>query len=781
MTAFSATATDWYLKQKENSGSHNSFFNAGQWRMRGVSPATDGTDGDPLNADDTYAVIWNYFLRAKAPNSSSPASFAGKKLTIEQGYLLQYESSSCGTWFNSDGLVLQEGTWYYAGGVANSTSTIHGSIKVISAAAKPFCIASPSAGTTFDFQDALSTDDSSAVLCIGVGKNYDGGEIGEERFSLVLNGSCADFLGTMVVTSRYDNTESSFGTRLLVGTASVGGMIAMRRGTVLELATGLPGLSVGTLALDGGGRVALSAFGQTITATSALSVTDGPVEISVSDDTGATVPSAGATNEVALVVVPRTVALDADDFRLAGITNSSPLASFAGLRVVESGETKTLVARFIPVATLVTGDSGTFTYPGSTGCSSLTQPSHWSDGDEVRTGVAYLVTKVDDQARTLLTPGGLKVDYAFPGDSLTIDTGCSLFLFNKSFSAPLVRFRAGASLSVGDSSGGVITGGKVIAESGTVSMTARSGNIVKIESELEGAAEISVGRAGGTGAPQANNEFTGTNLNFLGSFYIGQNSEPDMERKFQTLWVSDERNLGGRLAAFNYNALRMDRMARLRTRTSFTLTPAYNRGVYVNQLARFYADEGMTLGMNAALTMNGKLVKEGPGVLAMGGTMKYLNASSVPADTPRANSNLLEVAEGTLRVTAAEAIDGLAVTLDVGSRLVLSFNGGDAALRERGIVNVKSSTPFAIDAAFGGIMPFSVELPAGYVPSNGDTFGLFTVATSALADEVKAMLPRIRTGLSGWRMEAFTREDAVSGGVTVAARMKPAGFTVVVQ
>jgi hypothetical protein len=190
----------------------------------------------------------------------------------------------------------------------------------------------------------------------------------------------------------------------------------------------------------------------------------------------------------------------------------------------------------------------------------------------------------------------------------------------------------------------------------------------------------------------------------------------------------------------------------------------------------------MEMGMNAVLTMNGLLRKEGAGKLSMGGKVMFLGGNSLPGDEPRANSNLFEIVEGTVEVDKATALDGLETTFHAGTRLLLRVDRDDADLTARGIVNFKSNKPFSLSGTFeGDKMPVAFVFAENDAPVIGEELALITVNASA-ADSVEALLPAtVRTGVRGVVAEVFRREPNEDSTVTFAARIRRYGFRFVVR
>ena len=785
VVALNLHALDWYLISNENDSSHNSWYNAHRWRVKNSNPYINGEQGAELSSDDTYSVIWDFRVQAKVRPGESYGEFVGKRLTIEQGYLLHSLAGIAGaekiTYFRNEGLFLQNGCWYYNGGNPDRVVITEGAVTIESSADAPFMLAAKYDRNSFILRGPLVSE-KTAVFQIGVGRDFNKNEISKENFSVTLAGDCMGYQGSIIVTSAVENASSAYGCMLTLATSDFTGALTFCPGTRLAIPDSVQKKTVGSISLNGRGLLAMSNR-MPLSITNSFSIVNGPVPLEISLAADCVPTDFAVTNRVAILEYPAESGIATDDFIPCAAGNDMIMASFAGLEMSEADGVRTISAVLTPVVVQTVGDIADNNYQGEEASSLYAHdPAHWSDFHNVHSGANYLVTKIDGKATTLLTAGPLKDSYVFPGESLTIGSGCQLRHFNSSIYVKRLNFRSGSHMYVGNNSGGVVSGDVVRVESGEVKFSAYIGCKVRIESEIEGNANIWFGQIGGVGSPQAFNEFTRLNTNFFGSIYVRQNVSPDLEKKFQTLYVSDERNLGGKLGMFNYKALTLEHMSQLRTRKSFVLTEKMNRGVYVNGVGRFYADDGMEMGMNAVLTMNGLLRKEGAGKLSMGGKVMFLGGNSLPGDEPRANSNLFEIVEGTVEVGKATALDGLETTFYAGTRLLLRVDRDDADLIARGIVNFKANKPFSLSGTFeGDKMPVAFIFAEDDAPVIGEELALITVNASA-ADSVEALLPAtVRTGVSGVVAEVFRREPNDDRTVTFAARIRRYGFRFVVR
>ena len=194
--------------------------------------------------------------------------------------------------------------------------------------------------------------------------------------------------------------------------------------------------------------------------------------------------------------------------------------------------------------------------------------------------------------------------------------------------------------------------------------------------------------------------------------------------------ISDAKNLGGARAAYAYDALHIEHYAKLVIREDVTLANGLNRGVSIGDIGRLWQPAGKTLTINQPITLWGNLSKEGPGTLVLGGSSLKFNGAT-QADAPTANSNLVTVAEGALKVTNAAALDGAAITFKSGTSLIVDpaataatalrcVKSGSSLTAEGGSLTVAFGEATAticepvICTATRGDLAFTVVRPNGY-------------------------------------------------------------------
>ena len=161
------------------------------------------------------------------------------------------------------------------------------------------------------------------------------------------------------------------------------------------------------------------------------------------------------------------------------------------------------------------------------------------------------------------------------------------------------------------------------------------------------------------------------------------------------LIVSDGRALGGAREEFAFDALFLEHHSELLVRDNVTLEAGLNRGVAIGDFGYVWMPEGKNLTINQPLNLTGTLTKRGLGTLTLAGAAMTFGSDGQSA-TPIANSNLLMVAAGTLRIANADAADGAAISFAAGTSLLVGTN--DTAVTALRSVKAGSSLTAAAGA-----------------------------------------------------------------------------------
>ena len=271
----------------------------------------------------------------------------------------------------------------------------------------------------------------------------------------------------------------------------------------------------------------------------------------------------------------------------------------------------------------------------------------------------------------------------------------------------------------------------------------RGSKLLFVESTISGSADLRL-HSIFVGASKHNPgyiEFTALNTNFTGrviTYNDVDTGRAPTESATLTVFATDGRNLGGPLADFTYDALTLSGWCKLATVTHSVVFDQANRGVLVKGNGQVEATEGDTLTFMNPLTMAGELVKQGPGTLALGGAMRFIDGEE--ATEPLAGTNVVTVKAGWIKPLATNALDGAALAFGTGTGIRLDVSPTADGLAERGFVNVKANGSVGLAAgATGKIMLAFDGMPSGTV-----TLGVATLPARADAEALCSLLQVVR-------------------------------------
>ena len=407
--------------------------------------------------------------------------------------------------------------------------------------------------------------------------------------------------------------------------------------------------------------------------------------------------------------------------------------------------------------------------------------------------------------RNIYTPNIGNDFYAFPGKTLFLSSA-GLYAFNASLgfvcdelvlrnSEIRMASQGAPDSSRKDESGNAYTVWKVrggIRVSGSNTLTCYGvREMIQVEAEVEGDGDIkattlniAASYLDDTGA----HEFAALNTNFLGKVkvsvadnttkYADQGIVVPNWQQHVRLFVSDERNLGGARDSFAWDALYLEQYSDIYALNNVTFTDGWNRGIAIGNIGRMNVPSNLTMSIWRPLNVNGNLVKEGNGTLALGGTLTF--GGSAQSATPTGGANLLTVAGGRIKPLAKDAFDGLAITFTNNAALCVDGTPADAALRQYGLVNTKEATAPVSLAANQSRLPVIVDFgDAVEPPADEWTVGIVTLETAkAEALKSKMYLP-VRSPFPNWRGEL----DVVSNGdgtSTVVVNYKHTGIILII-
>jgi hypothetical protein len=240
----------------------------------------------------------------------------------------------------------------------------------------------------------------------------------------------------------------------------------------------------------------------------------------------------------------------------------------------------------------------------------------------------------------------------------------------------------------------------------------------------------------------------------------------------QTLSVAATNQLGGVIPEMAWDGISLRRMCRIYVTGNASLAKGTNRGLYIDSTSdrdgvEFYGqvkiDSEKEFAVETQLTMNGVLRKDGPGTLTLAAPVKF--GSGAMDDMPSANSNVLKIVEGALKVRGADSINGLEIRFGSSAKFVIDATSCDSDSLRYGVRNVKTDTPFVLPAG-SATLPLEILYPQS-IPEEGAVLGVMTVR-SAIASQIKAMLPEMPRRIDGKIVRNVEIVDAVNGWTTFA-------------
>ena len=471
-----------------------------------------------------------------------------------------------------------------------------------------------------------------------------------------------------------------------------------------------------------------------------------------------------------------------------------------------------LFASFYPqikTATGAVGDgSSTEMSLDADASSSMTNSATWADGDIVHSGAHYNFNLQHKNIRTLWNPEG---SYKFPGESLTLGAKNTTFILAcRDVWCPVLYAADYENLKLycAEASDVTFHGDIYTTYQNLEDITKnfririyndhcftldgelkRSGNVLFLAGTA--ASSFKGSQRGDFLLARKSEGFTGKIT--LTSDAAAGDREWSEKEPYAHVWYSDPACFGGARNAFAYDALRIEKMARLIT-TNNVVFSDLTRGLFLSGIAQLETPEATdSLTLLQPVTVNGCVYKQGAGTLAMGGELKFLNAENALVDTPPDNAakRTLYVQGGVLKPLAADALNGLDIVFSnsvnvagvnvADVALELDIDTEDAELKTYGLRNTKSTSPLTLSLA-GGATKVPVRLISARTSADeAFSVGVMTVKAE-IADETFAKLDiRKPEGLASIHMSRKVETDAAAGTSTLVVTFKHTGFGVVVR
>lgn len=294
---------------------------------------------------------------------------------------------------------------------------------------------------------------------------------------------------------------------------------------------------------------------------------------------------------------------------------------------------------------------------------------------------------------------------------------------------------------------------------------------LNINAPVEGSSTFILDNIGYSGAAN----LCGDNSGFHGKLVIRQtddtashytDSPTAFRYQFKSV-LSDARNFGGVYTGSDANAaIEISNWPWITVSDDVTFAEP-TRTMRIAGGAKFDVAAGKTLTLSNQVTYAGHLVKDGAGMLELGGTARFGDGAAATA--PTAGQNELEIAAGALKVSSEAACDGLAITFAEGTRLVVPRHSA------KGLHDVRCATPITVNTADG-------KLPVEVAFEEGTADGEVVICTVS-AEAAKSISPETFVGarMKGYALDPVQKRGNADGSVSYVAGFGKKGFCVFVR
>lgn len=241
-----------------------------------------------------------------------------------------------------------------------------------------------------------------------------------------------------------------------------------------------------------------------------------------------------------------------------------------------------------------------------------------------------------------------------------------------------------------------------------------------------------------------------------------------------TLCIEDEKNLGGALPNFTYNALTLKDWACLEVTNNVTLSDN-NRGVLIGNKARINVAEGMTLAISRPIVYSGILRKEGAGTLALGARPKFNGEAA--QEQPVEGQNKLDVRTGAVKPLSTAAFTSLDLAFAADTTLAVDAAATDAALRAKGLVVTGEKAAVAWPEGADDFVNVRIDGRPVFDERGLATVGVITLPTQEAA---QTALGKLRIGRVPRARAALRVADAANadGSWSVVADVRLVGAAI---
>lgn len=458
----------------------------------------------------------------------------------------------------------------------------------------------------------------------------------------------------------------------------------------------------------------------------------------------------------------------------------------------------TIWGTFYPRVTMVgVCDSRTLEEDAS---SSLTNSAQWSDGRIVHAGAHYSMSRLNKASTYIRTPWLPDGSATFLGESLTLHQYCHMIVASSEFMCPLLCIGSSALMRTFEATNVTYRGDIEIHAGGSLTISIYNKHRFTFDGAVTGSGELALA-SGTSGSSYDPNGHRGDfslikkSPDFTGRMALTSDSASKRlmwttHEPYAHVHYADPLCFGGSLPAFAYDALTIEKMARLITTNEVTFSDM-TRGWLLSGIAQLETPAAVdSLTLLQPVTVNGSVYKQGAGTLAMGGTLKFLDAEGALTDTPPddASKRTLFVQGGAIKPLSPDSFNGLDIVFSnsvnvagvnvTDVALKIDLDTEDAGLRAYGLRNVKTLTPLSLSLA-GGATKVPVKL-LSRTTGGACSCAVMTVKTE-VADATFAKLDiRKPDSFVNVRMSREVVTDAEAGTSTLVVSFEKTGLTIMI-
>lgn len=764
---------------------------------------SDGNTSATLNAEDDYVAEADIFVTSVAADKTSLNTFTGKSLrigTVGSGKRRQLKCYGGEAWFQNDGLVLANG--YLLVRYPNALNRLYGKIAVTASESDPFILdymvdnVNNFSADTMYFDGPLSGDGYFLIRPIGYNNNSYG-RIGV--LNLSLDGGASGFTGGIKLESSHLRIDPDYSwsgalcrAGLILPADSMPASVEVGTNSILSAAarpgvTSIKSLDLGneselkfktTLAETENGVVYVTNASICVTESFSLS---GKIKITVEED-GYDFKSGVPELRLSLLTVPGSCDIATDDFELS---ENSSLARFSRLSIAEDRDegTKTLVLTRDAVVALLKDDSSNVVQSDK-GSVAVTNESYWSDKAVPHDNAIYCIDR-----KVFRTPWDPDGSYLLKGTSWLL-LGSEFCVLSSLLEVENLLVMSGREtyISCQYTTRPTRLKGRVFMDDADLRLCAYAKGELVMNGEVSGSGTISCqGNNRGSGNPGGYYRLTGLNTNYSGKVRLTMEhvdgrsisfEETESTMRFNSLCVSDSRNLGGAMFPADPKGIVVENMGRIQALETTEFNEP-TRGFYIGWVGRIDVAPGKTMTLRNPIAVNGTLWKENAGCLALGNeTLRFGSSALDELPPPDSTNHMFMVAGGSVKPLTAGCMDGLDVVISNDTRFVFDLYPQDESLRKYGIRNVKTDAPFACGAGTDAIRVEFDGLPPA---ANTFTNGLFTVKSEEIAKALLDKIRLIRPKNPWYAMKILELPATAAEHRTLAAEFRKVGMTISIR